>query len=334
MKYEKPTIEVLLEIVLDTYEKPRRLVMVDAAEPDALAVEVEDKASTEEILESAKVALRQRFWFVDPRWNNERLVERFQIRLDAHATEIFVFGEMIDQKTRDGIKQTLERMYNALIDKTLWTLESIQILSHATINQKNGAPFRGTEFPAQRRFELYPEGMNSSAYRSGELRCSELEGTIIHEATHIVLEEILRPRWETNELGWKTDESILIELPGGAKTITYNERPQECPTSYAALQSDDDRADSVAAFLFDREKLHPTRRKILEHVFIDPKFYVTATIEHMSPKLPKLPDALPVAISERKKNIFGLTTIRPGKNRDIITLSDFRKMRGILEPVF
>lgn len=334
MKQEQPTSESLHEIALNIRGAELDLHLLNEKGPDTIAIEVHNVSDMGQIAEAATAALTRRFWFMDPSWENEELKERFCIHLGAHITEVFVFGKGLDEKIQTEISKTLERMYNALGDKALWTLESVQILPHTKINPKNGELFRGMEFPAQRRFELYPEALKPSMYRGGELHCSELEGTISHETTHVTLEEVLRPHWETNDLGWKTDESVIIEQPGGARTNIYNERPQECPTSYGALNQDDDRADSVVAFLFDPTKLHQTRREILERVFTGTESPVEATIEPMNPTMPKLPAALNVTVSERRKNLFGLTTVRPGNKQEIISLSDLRKTRGIPEPKF
>lgn len=334
MKHELPTSELSREITLNVNDAPLRLRLLDEKGPGALAVEVDDATDTEQILEATTAALRQHFWFADPSWGEEKLNERFCIDFGEHKTEVFVFGEGIDEETRSGIVKTLERMYNALVDKALWTLESVQILPHEKTNLKNGELIRGMEFPNQRRFELYPKGLKPSMYRSGELRCSELEGTIAHETTHVLLEEILRASWETGDFGWETDESLKIELPGGSQTNTYNKRPQECPTSYGALKPDDDRADSVAAFLFDPKKLHQTRRDVLERVLTNAGSSNHAIIKPVDPTLPELPSVPNVTVSERKKNLFGLTAVRPGKKSGIISLSDLRKARGIPEPKF
>jgi hypothetical protein len=322
------------EVHLTVGQNESTLRMVDGNTQGAIAIQVDDLTSKEQIGDAAKAALESRYWFADPRWESEALKERFRVDLGTHGVEIFAFGEELQEEVRNGIVRTLERFYNALADKTLWNLESIQVVPRQEINPKSGEPYRGMEFPTQRRLELYAAGLRQSAYRGGELPCSELEGTLAHEVTHVVLESSLAAAWQSEDLGWESDEETMIELPGGTKTMHRNTRPQECPTSYASMQPDDDRADSVAAYLFASDKLSQSRKQILDQVFTDEDSAITASSIALSPTLPKLPVEIPVNVTERRRNLFGGLSIRPGKERRVIALTQFRKEHGIPEPQF
>lgn len=325
---------MLQEVQLTVGQNECVLRMVDGNVQGAIAVQVDDSTSKEQIAHAAKEALESRYWFANPRWELETLKERFRVELGDHSVEIFVFGEELQEEGRTGIVKTLERFYNALADKSLWNLESIQVVSRQEINPKSGEPYRGAEFPAQHRLELYAAGLRQSAYRGGELPCTELEGTLAHEVTHIVLEAQLDDMWSAEDLGWEWDENLTIELPGGAQTMYRNTRPQECPTSAAGIQPDDDRADSVVAYLFASDKLNKRRRQILDHVFTNEDSAITASLTALDLILPKLPAEIPVNVTERRKDLFGTSARRPGKEKHVIPLAQFRKDRGIPEPEF
>lgn len=322
------------EVRLTLGQSESVLRIVDGGAQNAIAVQVDDITNKEQIADAAKAMLEQRYWFVNPRWETETLKEHFGIQLGDHSVEVFAFGEELREEVRKGIMKALERFYNALADKSLWNLESIQIVSREEINPKSGEPYRGMEFPAQRRLELYAAGLRKSAYRGGELPCSELEGTLAHEVTHVVLESSLAAAWQSEDLGWESDENTMIELPGGTQTMHRNVRPQECPTSYASMQPDDDRADSVAAYLFAPDKLSESRRRILDQVFTDKEGTISASITALNRTLPQLPAEIPVNVIQKQKNLFGAISIRPGKERRIITLAQFRKEHGVSEPEF
>lgn len=317
-----------MEIAIDN--NVTRLHIVDKSDPSAIAITVDNATNKEQIAHAATFALKQRYWFADPQWEHEIMKERFAVEIGGRTVEVFAFGESLQQEVRTGIIQTLEHFYNALNDKSLWNLESIQILPHQTINLKSGGPIRGMESPTQRRLELYPAGIANSAYRNGELLCTDLEGTLTHEITHIVLETTLAKAWNSKDLGWEIiDDGYFIELPGGHRTPYFNKRPRECPTSYGALLPDDDRAESVVAYLFSRETLHESRRSILENIFIDTDAPITAKTHILPLVLPKLPSTIPITVSESQKNLFGtIGAIRRNTTR-IISLAEFRRTHSL-----
>ncbi len=322
------------EIQVRIGNKESKLRVVDRSDQAEITVQVDDNTNHDQIADAVKAALGQRYWFIDPQWEQQVLIERFKIELGDHVVEIFAFGQGLEEKVRTGIIRTLEHFYNKLGDKSLWRLESIQILPQQGMNPKSGEPFRGMEFPAQRRLELYSAGMTDSFYRNGELPCTELEGTLVHETTHVVLEATLARAWESEDLGWEINDEVLIELPGGDRTIHFNRRPQECPTSYGGLQPDDDRADSVAAYLFATDKLNENRKRILARVFTGDDGDIVANTTSLDARLPELPSNMAVYVAQKRKSLFGISSIKPGKERRVVTLSDFRKERSIPEPKF
>lgn len=322
------------EIQIRISDKEYVLHLVNRSDQAEIVIHVENAANQDQIADAARTALERRYWFANPQWEQETLKERLKIELGQCTVEVFAFGEELQEKVRAGIIRTLERFYNKLGDKSLWRLESIQTLPQRKVNPKSGEPFRGMEFPAQRRLELYSVGMADSAYRNGELPCTELEGTLTHEATHVVLETTLARAWESEDLGWEIHDEVLIELPGGSQTIHFNERPQECPTSYGALQPDDDRADSVVAFLFAPDRLSENRKHILDRVFTEDDNKTVAHVTSLDTKLPEVPSNIAVHVIQNPRKLFGIGSIKQGKERRIVTLSDFRKERNIPEPKF
>lgn len=334
MTNERPESGIPQEVRLIIGGKESRLRIVDQGRQDAIHLEVDDIANKKQVEDAARKALEKRYWFANPQWETEVLKERFGVELGNHRVEIFAFGANLQENLRTAIVRTLGCFYNRLRDKSRWNLESVQILPRHDVNPKSGEQFRGMEFPDQRRLELYPAGMSDGRYRNGELPCTELEGTLAHEITHVVLEPTLAKAWESEELGWIIDENVLIELPGGARTAYYNERPQECPTGYAGLKPDDDRADSVVAYLFASDRLSITRKRVLSEIFTDDDDGTAAKMTSLEMKLPEVPNHIPASISQGRKHLFGNITTRPGKEKPVMALSDFRKERGIREPKF
>ncbi|MEK7632696.1 MAG: hypothetical protein AAB473_02805 [Patescibacteria group bacterium] len=126
------------EIQVRIGNKESKFRVVDRSDQAEIAVQVDDDTNQDQIADTVKAALEQRYWFVNPQWEQETLKERFKIELGQSAVEIFAFGEGLQERVRTGIIRTLERLYSKLGDKSLWRLESIQILPQQTINPKSG----------------------------------------------------------------------------------------------------------------------------------------------------------------------------------------------------
>ncbi len=305
----------------------------DANEP--VRIHVNDITSKSEITAEALKAIEVRHWAADPRFEQEELKDRLHIQLGDRSLEVFAFGDELSLEQREMLVGAIEQMYGRLIDKSLWTVESIQILPLDGINPKSGGPYRGREFPASNRLELYTAGLQAGPYRGGELPCTELEGTLTHELTHIILERELAAAWASADLGWKTTDGERIELPGGDKTLFYNTRPQECTTSYGALQKDDDRAESVIAYLYAPERLEPKRKEIIGRFLSSEASDVQAVATDLPVSLPEIPPEIHVTVSEKEKIFSGFGTPRvTGPGKPAIPLAEFRKKMNIQEPEF
>lgn len=295
----------------------------------SVQVLVDDITSKNQIAEATRKELEKKFWFLSKEWNEAEVKERFGIQLDDHAVEVFVFGQELDPEVRTIIETTVQQFYALLKDKSQWRLESIQIRPEEKINTKNGEPFRGMEFPDQNRFELYSQALTPGKYRGGELNCTELQGALAHELTHIVLEDDLRVLWSEQDLGWRALDDAVVELPGGDRTPFYNTTPEQCPTTYAALQQDDDRAESVVAYLFDKKRLDPSRAQILDQVFLqEPELVATQTVD-LPNTLPEAPDEVQISVKEQVKNLFGSVSVGAAKERKVIPLAQLREQLGI-----
>ena len=77
-------------------------------------------------------------------------------------------------------------------------------------------------------------------------------------------------------------------MPGGGETRYFNQDYQHAPSDYGAFQPDDDRAESVAAYLYDPSRLTDTRREILDQVFDLSVSASAPIIENVSPIMPKV----------------------------------------------
>lgn len=333
MKPEEREQAIPHEVSVTLQGKEIRLVASSESEvAPKISVEVKDITNKTDIASEAEKEIVKRFWFADPIWEKQELRDRLRVEFGERSVEIFIFGLELTPETRESIIRTLTKMYRLLKDKRSWNLESIQILPREDVNEKNGEFIRAAERPDQRRLELYPAGLRDTPYRDGELPCTELEGSLVHELTHVLLEDDLRKAWELEDLGWKMAEVfVYIELPGGSRTKFYNERPVECPTSYACLQQDDDRAESVVAYLFAQGRLDQKRKRILDPFFGELTHEQPVTTS-LPATLPELPDQLRLEVKQQR-DLTGMfrsvSTSTESPQVRFIPLAEFRRQKNI-----
>ena len=220
----------------------------------------------EVIYSEAKQAAAAAHWFLHETVRQRTLVERYSVTLAPECSvQIYNFWKPLAPEQIKKISGALAQFHSHLIDKRHWRLESIQILSEDEQNTKSGQPYRGRENILQARFDLFPASFEPGRYRN-RMSCTWLEGAVLHETTHVCLEKVLCQAWEQNaaQLGWeKLPHGQVVEFPGGGICSWKMTKPSQCPTPYAAFQPDDDRAESVAALLY-QSPLQVFRAKIVE----------------------------------------------------------------------
>ena len=291
-------------------------------------LEVEDLKDAAELQAQLQKQLIKDFWFISPEIRAGQLKGKFGIKLDENTeVELFNFQDSFGTEQLTEVASTLSYIYDSLKDKGLWNLKTILVRAADEMNKKSGQPFKGKEFPQQQRFELFPASFEPGKFR-GTMDCTTAQGAVAHETTHVVLEEALQQLWTQNktELGWELLEDQLLILPGGNTTAFYNKDYEHLPSEYAGYQPDDDRAESVAAFLYDPEKLDEARKSILSNVF-ELKPDASYEIINKEPVLPELPE---ITVKTKKAEDLsfriGKVTINPNP-KPPLPIEEYRKIR-------
>lgn len=306
------------------------------AQAHELDIEVENPANQDEVHKAISDRLQERYWFLSDEYARQTVRQRFEIEL-AEGVKVGIYNfqerDLLPEEIAT-LSRTLAIYYTSLKDKSLWTLESIQIEKQDRQNPKSGEPYRGIEVPEQRRFKLYPDSFAMGNYR-GTMKCNWLEGSVAHETTHVTVEPALRQLWEQQKqaLGWRDENDVLIELPSGLITNKYNQYPSRIPSWYGSLQPDDDRAECVVQWLAEPARLDQTRADIISQLFDAPNPEVNLpTVRQLHAELPKL-DNIIVSVTE-KPNIaelfIGRGATRQGPSKPVVPIETFLQDRGIV----
>lgn len=305
-------------------------------ESDVVHVTVTDPTDEAQVKLAVLEAASSKYWFLGTEFQSggESLTQRLRISLSTEVyVDVFNFYEKkLSAEQVEKISVVLASFYNNLRDKKLWNLESIQVRNNNLVNGKNGECIRGLEVPGQHRFELFPATFEDGEYR-GNIPTSWLEGVVIHETTHIVLENYLMQLWKqhSTKLGWEVSKDVLIELPGGLLTPNYNKEPWRCPSEYATHQQDDDRAESVVVYFVAKQELDVQRRNILETILLEnDEVNSQVVIEELAPDVPHL-SSIKVVVSPLVNSGFKPRgAIKAGIAKPIITLEEFRRLSGFM----
>lgn len=102
-------------------------------------------------------------------------------------------------------------------------------------------------------------------------KTSNLEGTFIHESTHLIQQQF-KPEW-SEKFKWEDcydhkDEWEVRPTPDGTKTRYFNKQtnemapngqfplqPEQCITYYAKINLGEDICDSMVAYIYDPDQL-------------------------------------------------------------------------------
>ncbi len=222
----------------------------------------------EAVIEAAGKIIDQGEWRIRDGVLDDEPTQRYMLDIaQRREVELVVMGEALQYSQVQMLTKVLTLFWGRLHDHRMWNIKRVTIPARDEFNTKSGQNKRGQEIPLQARFKVFPTAFRETGEYRDCLPCTWLHGTIIHEATHNCLEEWLTILWnkDPDRLGWRTLSDAFIRMPGGFETRYVNLHPEQCPTSYARLQPDDDRADSVVAFLA-RGHLHPRRWECVSRV--------------------------------------------------------------------
>lgn len=266
----------------------------DLSHTDEIVIRA-DREDDESIRSAASTVLRERHWWLKDDVLPTEPTQRFALHVAPGVTvELTIIGERIEKRHAEDICEALALFWMRLRNKERWALKSVQIPAVDVSNAKSGELMRGCEFPLEGRFYVYPTALRETGLYRGVLPCTWLQGTVIHEATHVCLELPLDGHWvDAGDLGWSnTLPGTLVRYPGGAENNRVNLRPEECATRYGTYGKDDDRAESVVAFL-SGGALHASRREVLlKELHSESPDFPDWSVEELSPALPPLPKVL------------------------------------------
>jgi hypothetical protein len=294
------------------YEIPC-VVLTDHVKAPDLTVTVSTDADESMVQRVIHQEATKRFWALQGDIPLEHINQQFSFRTNSgHVVQLYSFAPWpLSADIQTEISEAIGTFASRLRMPTLIRrLSSIQIRTTNLPNPKSGGLMHGREFPQQSRFELFSSAFTSGRYRD-DLVCSWLTGTLIHEMAHLCLEEDLAPFWRdaASQLGWfAVDPDTNVILPGGDVTRIVNLCPSRCPTSYAALQPDDDRAESVVAAMMDALE-DPLRNHFVSSVLTDDVHCETCTVQEVEPHLP-IPKSLRVLVHRDSDDAFGEISTR------------------------
>ena len=276
---------------------------------DALIV-ISDKKYLKDVIQNT-------FWYERPEFKGKTPIKQYELQIRESTIQLYDFLGIPDGRI-DEIASALHEL-SELVSAEKLGIESIQIIDVDETNSKNGELKRGVEYPSQKRFVLFPYAFEGNKYRGGEVSCSELEGTVIHEGTHVILEKFLITFWHQNreKLGWRNsgdfEQGLSIIYPGGHLGNHVNIYPENLPSSYSLIQPDDDRADSVVRWIYDRSSLKSPRREILDEA-LQTNVICPATIRSVPISVPMLPKNPKYFIKKAEPKGFKINQVRKSEN--------------------
>lgn len=262
----------------------------------------------EEVIRPAiEAMLCKRYWWLKDNVLSKEPTQRFTLHLVPGITvELTILGAPIRKCDAESVCEALALFWRRLRNKDHWTLKSIQIPAADAPNIKSGELMRGREFPAEGRFYVYPTTFRETGLYRGVLPCTWLQGAVIHEATHVCLEDALRLLWDqAGGLGWTyTPNHILVRYPGGAERRYLTLQPEACATAYGSYQQDDDRAEGVVALL-SGGKLSDDRRALLSRELNEGDGdFPDWSVEELWAELPPMPKIILRIVPEVSETIF------------------------------
>lgn len=167
-------------------------------------------------------------------------------------------------------------------------------------------PANGHAMPKWNAFRLFPKGMELLSHRIQA--ASNFEGTLIHELTHLIVDDF-KNDWKEKFI-WKpcydSDEWEPKKSPDGTKAVYAHKKtgemapqwyfplqPEQCINYYAKQNADEDICESMVAYIYDPEllkRVSPEKFNILQrHDSQRPKPDVTINrVPKEQIKLPKV----------------------------------------------
>lgn len=226
-------------------------------------------------LEDIRKMNEEKQWYTEKYWR-EKGVPHEQINFRVNDKPIVVynyhgslkFSDEHIQKTHKAFEVFFSKFPQA-IDRMKWLLiEDAQ--PDSLLGDEQQYPTNGHAYREQQMFKLYPRGMEFFPHRIQ--KASNLEGTIVHELTHLIDAEF-REEWEKKYQWGRCWQDRYKDAWESRKTNSGHKKwfhkvtgwmapqgefplqPDECITEYAKQNVFEDICEGVVAYVFDPDGL-------------------------------------------------------------------------------
>jgi len=239
----------------------------------------------EEIVELVRREHEAKQWFTSEYWRKKGLpAEQLEFAINGSAITVYNFNAerpFSDDHVARAVKvfQELVARFPDVLDKIRWILvDNVQPPSLLADNEHY--PINGIAMREYRAFRFMPRGMETIPHRI--TLASNFEGTFIHELGHLIqaqFEDEWREKFQWAYCFDNEEEWEIRKAPNGENRwfnkITgemspqgqYPLQPDQCITTYAKQNIEEDICDSLVAYIYEPERLRkvaPEKYAILE----------------------------------------------------------------------
>jgi hypothetical protein len=229
----------------------------DERHEDALVIYAKPDQSPEEVESILKKQLVDKNWWLQEYWQSKSVQEQIVIKFGESEISVYNYGESLKQEQIQSIESILQSFSTLKKSNALKNINAILIDDIQGVNQNTGEDLNGYG-ALDKGLKLYPNSLKPIDHRVANV--SNLEGTVIHELSHGIGENI-EQQWR-KEFGWKPREN-REKMTGDAYSYEYTVAPENCVTDYARINAKEDLCESMVAALKNPEILDPARLKFI-----------------------------------------------------------------------
>lgn len=193
-------------------------------DPEFTVWETPEKAE-----EEARRQISEKYWWLSPDLQGKEPVEQFLIKAGADEVNLYNFSTQLSEAQRQEIQRAIGDLTRSKfkISNLKYILLKPDEIKHPF---DDSLKMRGSSNKGQQAIRIYPEGLKDGDYRDGEVSgLSETRGIILHEAGHML------------------DEKFEDKL--------FPQNPDQCVTSYAKFNANEDLAETFCIYLAKPELL-------------------------------------------------------------------------------
>ncbi len=274
----------------------------------------------DEIVEAIRNEHQEKSWFTSQEWREKGLPEE-QIEFIVDNQPLTIYNYNKEQPFTEEHLQAMQRVLQKLGSHFPQVLNQLRWILIDNTEKLSGYgdpakyPINGTAIRRWQTFKLYARGMDLAPHRV--TAATNFEGTVVHESAHLIQDEF-KQEWDENyqwaecgdyspigkQWGKGGDDWEIKPTPDGQEQAFFNTKtgemapqgifplqPEECVTFYAKINSNEDKCESVVAYLYDPQLLESVSMKkfsiLKNHDAQQPQPEVTST------RIPKDRIALP-----------------------------------------